>query len=68
MPKHYKEQVAYRLQICQEDCVSTGKCKECGCPTRKKVFVRESCNKGERFPDLMPPDQWEEYKKNNDIS
>ncbi len=67
-PKHIKEQVAYRLQLCKNDCVPAGKCVVCNCPPKKKVFVKESCNKGERFPDLMNKPDWEEFKKKNGIS
>jgi hypothetical protein len=32
-----------------------------------KLYVKESCNGGERFPDLMGAKDWEEYKKKNNI-
>ena len=73
-PAHKKEQVLWRLEKCKDDCVPTGKCQyknekgeTCGCPTRKKVLVNESCNKGERFPDLMGAEQWQDYKNKNGI-
>lgn len=64
LPKHIQEQVAYRLKKCKDDCLPQGKCKHCGCPPHKKAFVNKSCNKGERFPDLMSRIEWELYKKN----
>ncbi len=67
LPEHIKEQVIWRLSKCEDDCVKTGKCKVCGCPTHKKVFVTESCNNGERFPNMMNKEEWENYKKENNI-
>lgn len=67
LPKHTQEEVLWRLSQCNDDCVPAGKCKECGCPPEKKAFVKESCNKGERFPDLRTKEEWEEFKKQNGI-
>lgn len=65
--KHIQEQVAYRAHICRNDCAVKGKCVKCGCSLPGKWFVGPSCNKGERFPDLMNPHDWEKYKKKNNI-
>lgn len=67
LPEHIQEQVIWRLEQCKDDCVVTGKCKNCGCPTKKKVFVNKSCNGGERFPDLQTKEEWEEFKQKNNI-
>jgi len=64
---HIEEQIAYRLALCHDDCVATGECKYCGCPTHKKALVKKSCNKGERFPDMMNKEDWKQYKKENEI-
>jgi hypothetical protein len=61
-----KEQILYRTSICS-DCVAQGECKYCGCSLPGKFYVRMSCNGGERFPDLMSQQEWEEYKKANGI-
>ena len=37
-PLHIQEQIEYRMSKCADDCIVTGKCKECGCPVEKKVF------------------------------
>jgi hypothetical protein len=63
---HIKEQVAYRALICS-DCMKNGECKVCHCPLPNKFYSSESCNKGERFPDLMSRPDWEKYKNDNDI-
>lgn len=65
-PEWYKEQIAYRMLICR-DCLSKGKCKECGCDVPGKLYVAKSCNKGERFPDLMSEQEWIIFKHKNGI-
>lgn len=68
LPQHQKEQIAYRLEMCKNDCVPNGTCKNCTCPTKKKVFATKSCNNGERFPDIMSKEKWEEFKIKNGIT
>lgn len=68
LPQHEREQIAWRLTLCKDDCLVTGKCKVCTCPPEKKMFVRESCNNGERFPDIMGKEEWEQYKIDNNIN
>ena len=63
LPDYKKEQALYRLSKCENDCVATGKCIYCGCPTARKVFAPKSCNKGKRFPDFMNEKDWYEFKK-----
>lgn len=64
--EHIKEQVAYRMLICS-DCMKEGACKVCHCDLPGKLYVSESCNKGERFPNLMSRSDWDKYKNDNDI-
>ena len=66
-PQYLREQRLWRLYKCKNDCVVSGKCKMCGCPVEKKVFNDESCNEGERFPDIMNNERWEQYKIANKI-
>lgn len=66
-PEHIQEQIAYRRLLCSNDCMITGKCKYCGCEVLGKTSVKESCNKNERFPDLMNAKEWLIYKETNDI-
>jgi len=65
-PEHKKEQVAYRLSLC-DDCIKEGECPYCGCPPEKKAFADKSCNKGDRFPDMLNKTEWEEFKKENNV-
>lgn len=67
-PGYIVEQVKYRLYVCKDDCLKNNECKYCGCPPRKKSWVTKSCNKGERFPDLMNKPEWEAYKVKNNIN
>ena len=68
LPEHEKEQVAYRAMICKDECVRLGYCAYCGCDIPGKLYVTESCNGGERFPDLMNKDDWAWYKLKNKIT
>jgi hypothetical protein len=68
LPEHIQEQVAYRHNLCKDDCFvpnEEGKigCKYCGCNPFDKAFATRSCNDGERFPDLMNEIEWLRYKK-----
>lgn len=61
-----EEQVEYRKTFCK-DCDEAEKCVYCGCDYPGRLYVTESCNNGERFPDLMSTTKWNEFKEmNND--
>jgi hypothetical protein len=66
-PRYKQEQVLYRLSICKDTCVKNEECEYCGCPPKKKAFVDKSCNKGDKFPDMMEEEDWELFKKENNI-
>jgi hypothetical protein len=68
IPEHESEQVRYRIEKCKNDCVQYGYCVNCGCELPGKFYVKKSCNKGGRFPDLMDAESWDEYKKENNIT
>jgi hypothetical protein len=68
LPTHEREQVFYRSEICKEECIKLGYCVYCGCDVPGKLYVKQSCNGGERFPDLMNKKDWEDYKEENKIS
>ncbi len=67
LAEHEKEQVAYRALICKDDCVKLEYCVYCGCDIPGKLYVKQSCNGGERFPDLMNKTDWEIFKRDNGI-
>jgi hypothetical protein len=64
---HECEQIFYRSQICESDCMRLGYCIYCGCDLPGKLYVNESCNNGDRFPDLMNKSDWEKFKSENGI-
>ena len=66
-PQHIKEQIAYRMLVCEDDCMAHGYCKECDCPVPDKMHVKESCNDGKLFPDLMSKVEWTKFKDENGI-
>lgn len=66
-PKHIKEQIAYRMLLCKNDCAKTRKCIKCGCDYPGRVYTTESCNT-DRFPDLMSGLEWIEFKFKNKIN
>lgn len=68
IPQHEKEQVIFRADICKDECMKLGVCRYCGCSVPGKLYVNESCNGGERFPDLMTKVKWEEYKRDHGIT
>lgn len=68
LPQHTREQVIFRAKKCEHDCMKLGYCVNCGCSVPGKLYVKKSCNDGGRFPDLMGSDEWEEYKKENNIT
>lgn len=67
-PPYIKEQIAYRLFLCKDDCVPNRACKYCGCPPKKKVWLKDSCNKNERFGPLLDKEEWTKFKKENNIT
>lgn len=66
-PEYYKEQIAYRMLQCKDDCLVNKECKYCGCKVPGKLFVDKSCNNNERFPDIMNEEDWNNFKMSNNI-
>ena len=65
-PEHIKQQIAYRMLLCKDDCAKEGHCIKCGCDYPGRVYTSESCNL-DRFPNLMSRIEWEEFKIKNEI-
>ena len=65
-PEHIKQQIAYRMWLCKDDCAKEGHCIKCGCDYPGRVYTTESCNT-DRFPDFMSRIDWEEFKKDKNI-
>jgi len=66
LPLYTKEQVFYRIYTCKETCIPFHKCEKCTCPAIEKSYATASCNL-EKFPNLMPKIEWEEFKLINKI-
>ena len=60
-PAYKAEQILYRMEQCKNDCIPSGECIICNCPTEKKMFATKSCNE-ERFPDIMNEKDWNKFK------
>lgn len=63
-PDSFMEQVRYRKSLCV-DCLNAGVCNYCGCSVPGRFYTEESCNKGERFPDIMSDEEWTQFKLDN---
>ena len=66
LANHIKEQISYRMILCQNDCAKTRQCVKCGCDYPGRIYTTESCNT-DRFPDFMSRIDWEEFKKDKNI-
>jgi hypothetical protein len=65
-PEHIKEQIAYRLLKCKDDCAKKRECIICGCDFPDRAYSKESCNT-KRFPNFLSKVDWELYKIDNGI-
>jgi len=63
---HIGEQFDYRLGIMSEECIKNGECP-CECPFPAKQIEDRSCEK-ECYPDMMSKEDWESFKKENNIT
>ena len=66
-PEWFKEQVAYRMELCKNDCMIKRECLYCGCKVPEKLFSNKSCNNGKRFPDIMNENEWLKFKEKHEI-
>lgn len=64
MKEYKKEQIAYRMKVCEKSCQY--RCQHCGCNTPGKFFVVKQCG-GNKFPDLMGEVDWNKFKEENAI-
>lgn len=51
-PKHFREQVLYRMSFCEDTCGIKDKCEICKCTYPNVLYATESCNP-HKFPDMM---------------
>lgn len=66
----FSEQVVYRTQRCPT-CVKNKECTEgarpCHCPMPEKALTPLAECSEKRWPRMMPAEDWETYKKENNI-
>lgn len=64
--EYVEEQFLYRAYVCKS-CVIGKKCDFCKCNISSTITDLKSCNKGKRFPDLMKPQEWEQFKNDHNL-
>lgn len=62
----FSEQVVYRLARCPE-CVLAKECVHCHCTMPEKALTPLAVCSADRWPRMMPPEDWEKYKTDNKI-
>lgn len=62
LPNHTKEQILWRVSQCPPECIKNMECKYCGCDYPQKLYVKKSCNKDKKLPELMDESSWTAYK------
>lgn len=62
LPLHIFEQISYRIYIMDQDCLTLGHCKLCGCTTPHKQMANSSCPKP-CYPKMMDKDTWTVFKR-----
>lgn len=71
VPKHIQEQIVWRrgqVALLSPECWKEGACIQCGCEIVPKTTADMGCeNPPYCYPDLMPKDEWEEFKIDNEI-
>lgn len=60
--KHIQEQIQYRINIMDTDCLLKGECKECGCATPALQMCSKPCE-GHCYPAMVDRDFWEMFPK-----
>lgn len=61
------EQIAARKMLCN-DCWIAGECKVCHCPSLDLMSTPASHCKGGKWPAVMPKEEWEEWKLDNNLT
>ena len=65
--KHIKEQITWREEIVDKECLSNGECKMCGCNLPQLLYTTKSCDKP-CYPTLLPKKIWDKFKEGRTIS
>jgi hypothetical protein len=62
MNTHIKEQIIFRMDISNPECIEQKECKECHCTIPNLMYADKQCG-GECYPKMMNEEEWEEFKK-----
>lgn len=64
----YVEQIIYRQSFYEcKKCLKNGSCTHCGCSTPDLFFEKEMVCSGGNWNEILPADEWEEFKKDSGI-
>lgn len=62
LTKDFKEQIKYRLENANKECIKQGVCTHCGCKTPNLFFSDKSCEGG-CYPPIMNSYVWYVFKQ-----
>ena len=62
MDTHIKEQIIFRMDVSNPECIEQKECKECHCTIPNLMYANKQCG-GACYPEMMDADKWEEFKK-----
>lgn len=66
LPGYKQEQFLFRLQTMNQECLKSGNCVVCGCETPQLQLADDACD-GKCYPVMMNKEDWEKYKKEENI-
>ena len=66
LSKHKQEQFKWRMRVMNPECLKNKKCVICGCETPFLQMADDSCE-GNCYPAFMSKEDWNKYKKENQI-
>lgn len=58
IPRHIRQQIAFRIMIMDKECYCNGSCKICGCHTTALQMADKACDKP-CYPPMMSRRFWE---------
>jgi hypothetical protein len=61
MEPHIREQVMFRQDIANPECVNNKECKECHCSIPGLFYADKTCG-GECYPVMMNEEEWNKFK------
>jgi len=66
IPKHIRQQIAWRITIMDKECYDNGVCKLCGCETTALQMANKKCDKP-CYPEMHSERIWYAVKPLYDI-